>query len=224
MKVGIVSDGVYGDRAYENIRRVFDALWIEVEFPSTPIVDDMKLDVPFCDLYVSYVRHPDVALALIELGRPVILAISFGLGFLRQALEINEMVVAPETMCSLEDNTGIKEIDVFAKSFGRPEFKTNIIDGKFSRIEVLRGAPCGSTWIASSDIIGRRVCDETLRFFGLRVCHYCRAPRLGRTCDKEKAALIHVKQLLNSLEHENLEGLMNFDIKKLMEYKVNSTS
>ncbi len=212
MRVGVVTDGVYGDRAYEQISKVFNTLWIEVKYPALPVLDDFKLDIPACDLYISYIRHPDVALALVELGKPVILATSFGPGFLRQAREVNELVVAPETMCSLEDNTGIREIDVFAQSFGKPRFNVKVIDGVFSKVEVLRGAPCGSTWAASRDILGLKVCSETLRFFGLRVCHHCRAPRLGRTCDKEKAALIHVKQLLHSLIESGVDMPLDLNV------------
>ncbi|RLF10550.1 MAG: hypothetical protein DRJ62_04960, partial [Thermoprotei archaeon] len=89
LRVGVVSDGVYGDRAYENVKRFFDAIWIEVEYPSSPLLDEVELDVPPCNLYLSYVRHPDIVLALVEKGLPTILGVSFGLGFLRQALELN---------------------------------------------------------------------------------------------------------------------------------------
>ncbi len=107
MKIGIVSDGKFGDRAYEIIRERFPTEWIIAPFPQAMMADDIELTLPECDLYISYVRHPDVALAIIERQKPVILGVSFGPGFLRQAKAINENIVAPVTMCSLEDNTWV---------------------------------------------------------------------------------------------------------------------
>ncbi|MBW1899509.1 MAG: hypothetical protein JRI61_10680, partial [Deltaproteobacteria bacterium] len=32
--------------------------------------------------------------------------------------------------------------------FGAPEFSVEVLDGKVTHINVLRGAPCGATWEA----------------------------------------------------------------------------
>jgi len=95
MKIGIVSDGKFGDRAFEVIRERFPTEWIMAPFPQSMMVDDLELTLPECDLYISYVRHPDVALAIIEKQKPVILGVSFGPGFLRQAKAINEILLRP---------------------------------------------------------------------------------------------------------------------------------
>ena len=78
MKIGIVSDGKFGDRAYEIIKERFPTEWIMAPFPQSMIADDLELTLPECDLYISYVRHPDVALAIIEKQKPVILGVSLG--------------------------------------------------------------------------------------------------------------------------------------------------
>ena len=176
MKIGIVSDGKFGDRAYEIIREKFPTEWIMAPFPSGMMVDDIELTLPDCDLYISYVRHPDVALAIIDKQKPVILGVSFGPGFLRQAKGINENIVAPPTMCSLEDNTWVPEI-----------------------IRVLRGSPCGSTVEASKELPGTNLNTEQLQHYGLRICHFCRAPRLGKTCDKEAAGVLHIRELIRAI-------------------------
>ena len=142
MKIGIVSDGKFGDRAFEIIREKFPTEWIMAPFPQSMIADDLELALPECDLYISYVRHPDVALAIIEKQKPVILGVSFGPGFLRQAKGINENIVAPVTMCSLEDNTWVPEINEFAKVFGRPSFEVKVQDdGTIDSVRVIRGSP-----------------------------------------------------------------------------------
>ena len=199
MKVGIVSDGKFGDRAFEEIGKVFPTEWILVPFPGSPVVDDLELEIPDCDLYISYARHPDVALALVEKGKPVILGINLGPGFVRQAKSINEDVVAPVTMCSLEDTCWNEEINTFARRFGVPIFEIRCEGDRIASIRTSRGAPCGSTWAAAAELVGNAVSPETLRHFGLRICHHCRAPRFGRTCDKEFSGIHHIRQFIRAL-------------------------
>lgn len=205
MRVCIVSDGAYGDRAFEQCLARFPAEFTLVEPIPPTVVDDVAIEVPEADLYLSYLRSPAQALALVEKGRPVILGVSFGPGFLRQARGINPAVVAPETMCSLEPPTGSDAIDAFARAFGRPAFAPTVLDGKLVRLDVVRGSPCGSTVAAAAELAGQYLSPETLRHFGLRICHHCRAPRLGRTCDKETAGLIHVCELLRALPTEAVD-------------------
>ena len=200
MKIGIVSDGKFGDRAFEVIREKYPAEWILAPFPQSMVVDDLDLPLPDCDLYISYVRHPDVALAIIEKQKPVILGVSFGLGFLRQAKGINEDIVAPVTMCSLEDNTWVPAINEFARVFGRPVFDVRVQDdGTVEGIRVIRGSPCGSTVAATAELPGKQVTESELRHYGLRICHFCRAPRFGKTCDKELSGLLHVRELIRAV-------------------------
>jgi hypothetical protein len=200
MKIGIVSDGKFGDRAYEIIRERFPTEWIMAPFPQGIMVDDVELTLPECDLYISYVRHPDVALAIIDRQKPVILGVSFGPGFLRQAKAINEDIVAPPTMCSLEDNTWVPAINEFAKVFGRPSFEVKVQDdGTIDSVRVIRGSPCGSTVAASAELPGTKLSPEQLQHYGLRICHFCRAPRLGKTCDKEVAGLLHIRELVHTI-------------------------
>ena len=205
MKVGIVSDGKFGDRAYEIIRKKFPTEWILVPFIQSPIADDIVLDIPDCDLYISYIRHPDVVLSLMEKQKPVILGISFGPGFLRQAKAINENIIAPVTMCSLEDTTWVPEINEFAKVFGRPMFEITIRDdGTIEDVRVIRGSPCGSTVAASAELTGMALGPEQLQHFGLRICHFCRAPRFGKTCDKELSGLIHIRELVRAVKSKQM--------------------
>jgi hypothetical protein len=200
VKIGIVSDGKFGDRAFEVIGEKFPTKWIMVPFPQSMVVDDLELTLPECDLYISYVRHPDVALAIIGKQKPVILGVSFGPGFLRQAKGINENIVAPVTMCSLEDTTWVPEINEYAKVFGRPSFDVKVQeDGTIDSIRVVRGSPCGSTVAATAELHGTRLSPVQLQHYGLRICHFCRAPRFGKTCDKELSGLLHIRDLVKAV-------------------------
>ncbi|HEX3000885.1 MAG TPA: DUF166 family protein, partial [Methanoregula sp.] len=64
---------------------------------------------------------------------------------------------------------------------------------------IIRGSPCGSTVAASAELPGTQISPEQLRHYGLRICHFCRAPRLGRTCDKEVSGLLHIRHLVRAV-------------------------
>lgn len=206
MKITIASDGLFGKRAFENIRRVFTCEWVLVPYSTSPFMDDVILDLPSCDIFISFARHPDVILAIADQGVPVVLGISPGPGLVHQAKEINPHIASAPTMCSLEPTTGCNEIDQFAEMFGLPGFGTIVEKGKIARIDIRREAPCGSTRGAASDCTGLPFCTETFRHFGLRICHHCVAPRFGRTCDKALAGALHIRQLLESIPEEQVQA------------------
>jgi len=202
--IGIVTDGKYGNDAYENISKVFPCEWIEVEeLPTSMIFDDYELDIPDCDMYIAYLRHPDQVFALAELGKPALLGISFGDGFMDQIQEINPKVIKFPTMCSVEQNTGIPEIDDYAKQFGRPIFESNYFEGKVIDSKVLRCSPCGSSAAGADFIKDKEITPEILQDFAIHVCYECRAPRFGKTCDKEIAGIIHLRAFLSIISDAN---------------------
>lgn len=200
MRIGIVSDGQYGERAFEQIRRRFPTEWILLPFPSSPVVDDIDLTIPSCDLYISYLRHPDIAMKLIKTGIPVLLGVNLGLGFLAQAQEHNPAVIGPETMCSLIPNTKFPQVNEYAKVFGRPVYHLILNGDRVEWCHPLRGSPCGSTEAAARELNGQVLNQEAISRFALSICHNCRAPRFGKTCDKEKAGVIHLEELLAALK------------------------
>ncbi|HOJ95362.1 MAG TPA: DUF166 family protein [Methanospirillum sp.] len=88
----------------------------------------------------------------------------------------------------------------FAKVFGRPVFFL-IMDG--DRVEwcyPLRRSLCGATDAAARVLLGKILHHKTANSFALSICHNCRAPRFGRTCDKEKAGNIHLESLMLALK------------------------
>ncbi|MFX0167590.1 MAG: DUF166 family protein [Candidatus Hodarchaeota archaeon] len=208
MKIGLISDGKYGERAFENFKREFEVIWIKVpEIPSNIILDEIvNVNIPDCDLYISYIRHPDLILQIAELQKPLILGITPGLGLAEQAKRINPKVISPRTMCSLEPNTGIDEIDEFALYFGRPKYEvlTNS-QGLVRAIKVNRSSPCGSSLASANFIKSKSIKLNNLQNFALAVCHECRAPRFGHTCDKEISGMIHIISLINSVQFDGLD-------------------
>ncbi len=56
--------------------------------------------------------------------------------------------------------------------FGAPAFAVKVVGGKISRIEVLRGAPCGATWDAALRVKDMAVEEAAVRI-GLEVQYFC---------------------------------------------------
>ncbi|MBY9015773.1 MAG: hypothetical protein KGD68_08795 [Candidatus Lokiarchaeota archaeon] len=218
LRVGVISDGKYGERAFENIKKRFKASWIKVpDIPLNVILDDdVEMSIPDCDMYISYVRHPDIITQLAELQKPLILGVLPGYGLYEQAKRLNSHVIHAPTMCSLENNTGIDEIDLFTSFYGNPIYNTIINQSGFvEEIEVKRSSLCGSSEAGARFLINKQFNEENLQNFALRVCHECRAPRFGKTCDKEVAGIIHLVSLFDGISSE-IYLKLNDDLKQFI--------
>jgi hypothetical protein len=230
LRIGLISDGKYGERAYKNFAQIFETEWILVpDIPSTVMLDDeIELNIPECDLYVSYVRHPDLILQIAELQRPLILGITPGIGLYRQAKVINPKVISPRTMCSLESNTGIPEVDEFANYFGKPQYQIDVdIEGNVAEVRVLRSSPCGSSQAGAKFFKNKALSVQNLQDLALNVCHECRAPRFGHTCDKEISGIIHILSFLSNFEvkkDSELNNELKFFIEKIKKEYENRTN
>jgi len=210
LKVGVVSDGKYGDRAYVNIKTKFKTEWILVpDIPANIMLDDeLDLKIPECDLYISYVRHPDIITQLVELQKPIILGVLPGIGLYIQARKINPNVIYAPTMCSLDNNTGIPEVDLFTTYFGRPIYHFNLNDrGIIDKIDIKRSSLCGSSKAGADFLLNKIFKENNLQNFALNVCYECRAPRFGHTCDKKVAGIIHLVSLFNGISLESFNKL-----------------
>jgi len=202
LKIGIISDGKYGERAFENISKKYSTTWITVPDiePTIMLDDDIELDIPDCDLFISYARHPDIILEIATLNKPLILGVLPGYGLYQQAYNINQNTIHAPTMCSLQNNTGIEEIDLFTTHFGQPKYNISISnDGFIENLNVNRSSLCGSSEVGAQYLKGKYFKKKNLQNFALSICHECRAPRFGRTCDKEVAGIIHLFSIIESI-------------------------
>lgn len=134
MKILIVSDGKYGERAIKVIQKKFPSsefLLIREENP-TMFLDEVFLDnkvetaIERADLLILYVRHPDVVSEICMHQKPTIIPVHFGEGYFNQIKASNAKVVQPITMCNALPNTGISEIDFFFERFGSPVYQIKI--------------------------------------------------------------------------------------------------
>jgi len=199
MRLIVFTQGAYGERILENLRRRAPQDWViedsvipgdlpaMIEEPEG-IVEGMRLGGSW-DLVLFMGESPSAFTLLPSILEKLIVGAVIApvddydwlpLGLERQiGGEIEEMgvdIVFPRTFCTLT-SVGVPSIDVFAKLFGAPGLKVEVIDGKVSGVDVLRGAPCGSTHYMAEKLPGTKIGDAKPRAGTLVQIYPCLASR-----------------------------------------------
>jgi hypothetical protein len=214
LKVVIVTDGPYGDRTYDIIRKEFDCEFVELEQPDSMFIDDIEIPsdamrkLETADLIISYILHPDLVIELVEKLHNkvgwIIVGAWRGEGFKSQ-LEQYENVNCPENMCDLEEN-GDYIFDEFVSKFGKPIVEVECEGNSVTVVRVLRSSPCGSTFFVADEMVGEDINDLPIKA-GLKLQHYpCRAPKLRLfvdECKKEIASNFHRDAFEDAIEKCN---------------------
>jgi len=214
MKIAIVTDGPYGERAYATIKEEFDCDYIVMEAPTSTFMDEIDLPpetlarLGKADIILTYILHPDLALDLVDALHSkvewIIVGAWRGEGFKNQ-LESYGNVTCPENMCDLTEN-GNPVFDEFVSKFGRPVVRVNCQGDKVVDVEVIRCSPCGSTQFVAEEMKGEKTDTLPIKA-GLRIQHYpCRAPKMrlfaDDECKKEMAANFHKKAFQEALNEK----------------------
>ena len=218
LKIIVFSDGKYGDRTAEVVKKKFPRtkiIYLEKRNPSEfideyDLSDEIFESIDSADLLILYILHPDIVAELCDQGKPTIIPIEFGEGFLTQVRESNPKVVVPVAMCNYIPESGIKEIDHYFKQYGIPEFKIKLekisdITYIIRDVKLITESPCGATKEALSQIIDKPLVPETLSAYALNVRHECREPvslLLSRDNMAESSSLLHIQKLIDALEAE----------------------
>ena len=156
----------FGDRRFHI--QIYD---IEADLP--PVLDDSSGFLPEtieADLVLDYLRHHDLSEDLSrlceKLGIPLV---SSG-----KKLQCGN-AICPPTCCTLAD---YKELEDYGKLFGAPRIRVDLDQDRIAKIQVLRGAPCGATWLAAQKVRGLPLSAAMTRF-GLEVQFFCSANPAG---------------------------------------------
>ena len=208
LNVVIATDGPYGERAFENIKKDFDTEFVELEQPASMFMDE--IDIPAnvlakikqANILITYTQHPDLTLDLVDMVNEdvdyIIVAAWRGEGFKNQ-LERYENVTCPYIMCELEEN-GNEVFDEFTSKIGKPKVDIKLEDGKIVDVSVIRSSPCGSTLFVANYISDNYLNNDNLENIpaeaGLKLQHYpCRAAKMrlfsDEECKKEMASGFH---------------------------------
>lgn len=223
LKVAILTDGPYGDRAFETINQEFNTVFLELEQPSSMFVDD--IEIPEKDLklledvniLITYTTHPDITLELVERFADkvdwVIVAAWKGDGFKNQ-LEAYENVICPYIMCELEENNN-PSFNEFVSKIGKPILDLTLDGDKLKDVTILRSSPCGSTKFVADYIkekyLDRIIDPENIPIeAGLKLQHYpCRAANMrlfsDEECKKQMASGFHRDAFQEAISRKSSE-------------------
>ncbi len=217
LKIGVVTDGPYGDRAFDTISKEFECDFIELEQPESMFMEDVEIaeealkSLKSTDIIISYILHPDLLLELVEQLHDqvewIIVGAWKGEGFKNQ-IEEYDNVICPENMCDLEES-GDEVFNEFVSKFGKPIVEIEIVGNKVSKVHVLRSSPCGSTYFVADEMVGEDVDNLPIKA-GLKVQHYpCRASKMRLfvdECKKELAANFHKDAFEDAIERDKFKN------------------
>jgi len=216
MKIVILSDGKYGDRAANVIKTKFPSTILKVLEERDPTMfldevflrEDVETAIEDANLLILYIRHPDVVAEICERQKPTILSIHLGQGFLRQVINFNPKVIMPSSMCNASPDTGIEEIDEYLRHFGTPIYaleveylEDNIPIAKNGKLLV--ESPCGASNASLEFINDKKITPATLNLFALNIRQECREPvsiLLTHEDISESSTSLHLLKLLDAIQ------------------------
>ncbi len=220
--IGVITRGKYGHRLIESIGEHSDFSVVSADLPEfVPVfieepdefLENLNFDLGVfsAEIVVTYSLHPDltsaIALLAAEAGvRALIVPGGHAKASISELNKISEKfdisIEVDEICCTLEANSANSP---FAEIFGVPVLKVKTRDGKVAKVEVIKGAPCGSTWHMARELVGVPVKDAPPKA-GLIVQQYpCRAIR-GEMGGIHESGELHKQALIKALEAEALEN------------------
>ncbi len=199
MRLIVFTQGSYGERILDNLRLRAPREWVidesgipgglpaMIEEPEE-IVEGLELSGKW-DLVLYMGESPSAFTLLpsilekLEVGAAIAPVDDYDWlprGLERQIRgEVEEngvKIVFPRTFCTLVP-VGVPHIDTFAEAFGAPGLEVEVIDGEVRCVDVLRGAPCGSTHYMAEKLPGTKVGDALPRAGTLVQIYPCLASR-----------------------------------------------
>jgi hypothetical protein len=176
----------------------FRILTTDIEHPLPEVIDDSSGYLPEsieADLVLDYLLHPDLSEDLEQLCKRLNIPI-IASGKKRPG----DWAMTPPVCCALPPAASCGQ---YGRLFGYPRFNLELDNGKISRIEVLRGAPCGATQRAAEAIQGMPL-DKAMETIGLQTQFFCTADPanwepLGGKSPVHLAADLHLSALKEAI-------------------------
>ncbi len=214
--IGVITRGKYGKRLIETILSKTELDVVSAALPEhfpdfidepEEFLENIDLDesVFKSDILISYSLHPDVTAGIAHLaGKAGVRSLIVPGGAAKAPVHELEQIAKKygmyieieEICCTLSDNPAISD---FTSKLARPELEVKTENGRISAVNVIRGAPCGSTWHMAEKLIGTKV-EEAPSKAGLLIQQYpCRAVR-GIQGGIHRSADIHKETIEKALE------------------------
>ena len=181
MRIYAITQGQWGRRFIENIMKYNPANWkIREYFYDTPlptVIDEpnefIPVETPENDLFLYLGENPSLASIIPDIAQAIkaksVIApidnvswLPFGLAhqIQEELTELNIKSVFPVTFCALKP-MGDPYIDKFANCYGWPKLQVKKSKLTIQEVNVIRGAPCGSTHYAAKHITGKNIDGAT---------------------------------------------------------------
>jgi hypothetical protein len=181
MKLMAIVQGNYGKRMVEAWQRHGPAEWevetLEITSSLPPMMEDpaefLPDNIPKADLVVSLGEHPGVAELLPDIvkaaGARAVIAPVDNRAWLPPGLakqlerafqKMGVAIIFPVTFCALKEKDSHNPlIQEFARLFGEPEVEIEVEADHVKEAQVIRSAPCGSTYFVAEALRGTKVQD-----------------------------------------------------------------
>ena len=210
-KLGVILRGKYGSRLVDTVRSKTDMEVIVAEIPTylPDFIDepdeffstlDFDMKVFDADIIITYSLHPDITPEIARMaGRAGVCALIVPGGASKAPVkelediskEYGIFIEVDEICCNVESDPTTDDFTCF---FGNPVLDVEIKDGKVSKVNVIRGAPCGSTWYMAEALVGTPI-EEAGPKAGLLVSQYpCRAVR-GQMGGIHESSELHKQEI-----------------------------
>jgi len=217
--IGVITRGKYGHRLIETIKEHSDFSVVTVDLPEfvpmfieepDEFLEALDFDrrVFSAEIVITYSLHPDLTSSIARLAaeagvRSLIVPGGSSRASIPELKKISEAsgmdIEVDEICCTLEPNAFNRP---FTDIFGSPLLKVRTKDGKISEVDVLKGAPCGSTWHMAKEIVGIPVKDAPPKA-GLLIQHYpCKASR-GDQGGIHESGELHKQAFIKALESKD---------------------
>jgi hypothetical protein len=222
ISIGVITRGKYGKRLLDTITDQTEFTVLSAPIPPTlpdliddpaPFVDNLDLApaVLSSDLLITYSLNPDITPEITRrAARSGAKAVIIPGGWAKAGdpEEFDEIsqtygtrILVEDICCEIGEDTN-PTINEFASVLGRPQLEVQVDDGRVSKVKVIRGAPCGSTWWMAKHLKGVPVSEAPARG-GLLIQQYpCRAVR-GTGGGIHRSAQLHKQELEEAITKNN---------------------
>lgn len=210
-KLGVIVRGKYGLRLVETVLSRTDMEVIVAELPAylPDFIDepdeffsglDFDTKVFDADIIITYSLHPDITPQIARMAgkagvRALIVPGGVSKAPVKELEDISKeygiFIEVDEICCNVACDHATDDFTCF---FGNPVLDVEVKDGKIAKVNVIRGAPCGSTWYMAEALVGTPI-EEAGPKAGLLVSQYpCRAVR-GQTGGIHESSELHKQEI-----------------------------
>lgn len=220
--IGVITRGKYGNRLIETILSKTDLKVIQSSVPEhlpefidepEEFIEELDIDssVFDSDIIITYSLHPDLTVAIAHLaGKAGVKALIVPGGASKApvvelegiAKKYDMLIEVEDICCTLK---GKPETEELCSYLSEPVLDISTDKGTIESVEVLCGAPCGSTWHMARELVGTKIKDAPSRA-GLLIQQYpCRAVR-GNAGGIHESGEIHKKAVEEALRDKSSEN------------------